>query len=270
ELLVSQKTITKQAGKTTDLTPLSGKFDVLGEHLAAIRDATKQHTDCLRSLLEAQQSAPNFSLPEIDLTPLTDRLNRIQESLQRHSERGDTTPGTGDAKFIMSALSSHLSKIQSVTEANAQHVRTLREKQSATQEKMHIAVASTSDAIAALNQHASAQQERMHTAFASNSDAIAALNRHASAQQDRTNERVEGLNGQVGELMAGQREMVEVMRELAGSITAQNKGACDHVVVPPPRKVGRRIVGFVYDAKDGAGGGKGDGKRNGEEYWKGL
>ncbi|TKA75373.1 hypothetical protein B0A55_06009 [Friedmanniomyces simplex] len=270
DLLVSQKAMTKQAGKTTDLTPLSGKFDVLGEHLAAIRDATKQHTDSLRSLLEAQQSAPNFSLPEIDLTPLTDRLNRIQESLQRHSERGDTTPGTGDAKFIMSALSSHLSKIQSVTEANAQHVRALREKQSATQEKMHIAVATTSDAIAALNQHASAQQERMHTAVASNSDAIAALNRHAGAQQDRTNERVEGLNGQVGELMAGQREMVEVMRELAGSITAQNKGACDHVVVPPPRKVGRRIVGFVYDAKDGAVGGKGDGKRNGEEYWKGL
>ncbi|KAK0894273.1 hypothetical protein LTR02_012381 [Friedmanniomyces endolithicus] len=296
ELLASQKATSKEPGKTMDLTPLTGKFDILGEHLAAIRNATKEHTDSLRSLLEAQKSAPTPAPPKIDLAPLTDRLNRIHESLQRQFERGDNkSPSTGDAKFIMSALSSHLSKIQAVTEANAQHVKTLREKQSATQDKMHLAVASTSDAIAALNRHASAQQEKLTTAVASSTEAIAALNKHASAQQDeltnavtssseaiaalhkhasgqqdRTDERVEALNGQVRELMGGQREMVEVVRELALSITAQNKGACDHVVVPPPRKVGRKIVGFVYDAKDGpVVGSKGEGRRGGEEAVRG-
>ncbi|KAK0353662.1 hypothetical protein LTR91_020468 [Friedmanniomyces endolithicus] len=297
DLLAQQKALNKETGKTVDLAPLTGKFDILGDHLAAIRTATKEHTDSLRALLEAQESAEPVAPPQIDLAPLTDRLNRIHESLQRQFERGDNKiPSTGDAKFIMSALSSHLSKIQAVTEANAQHVKTLREKQSATQDKMHLAVASTSDAIAALNRHASTQQEKLSNAVTSSTEAIAALNKHASAQQDKltnavtssseaiaalhkhasgqqdkTDERVEALNGQVRELMGGQREMVEVVRELALSITAQNKGACDHVVVPPPRKVGRKIVGFVYDAKDGpVSGSKGEGRRGGEEVGKGL
>ncbi|KAK3631193.1 hypothetical protein LTR22_021200 [Elasticomyces elasticus] len=251
ELLESQKAMSKAtatgAGKAINLAPLTGKFDALGEHLAAIRSATEEHTGSLRALLEAQQSAPNFALPEIDLTPLTDRLSRIQESLQRQTERGDKVPGSGDAKFVMSALSSHLSKIQAVTEANAQHVKALREKQSATQEKMHISVASTSDA-------------------------IATLNRHTSAEQDRTDERVDSLNGQVRELMAGQREMVEVMRSLAMSLTAQNKESCDHIVVPPPRKMGRKVVGFVYDAKDGPVNVpmRPEMKARDSDYWKGL
>ncbi|KAK3111205.1 hypothetical protein LTR53_013778 [Teratosphaeriaceae sp. CCFEE 6253] len=228
DLVESQRAAASAAAarKEIDLAPLISKSDVLSEQLGAIRDATKEHTASLQSLLEAQKSASTPSMPEIDLTPLTDRLHRIHESLQRQSERGDKTPGTGDAKFIMSALSSHLSKIQAVTEANAQHVKALRDKQNATQQKMQVSVASTSDAITALVQN-------------------------VGVQRDRTEERAEALGGQVRELMGGQREMVDVMREVAMSITAQNKQACDHVVVPPPRKVGRKIVGFVYDAKDG-------------------
>ena len=46
--------------------------------------------------------------------------------------------------------------------------------------------------------------------------------------------------------------MVEVVRELAREIQKGAAGAgCEHVVVPPPRKMGKKIVGFVYDAKDG-------------------
>ncbi|KAK0274764.1 hypothetical protein LTR91_018627 [Friedmanniomyces endolithicus] len=271
DLLAQQKAMDKETGKTVDLTPLTGKFDVLGEHLAAIRNTTKEHTDSLRALLDAQKSAPKVAPPEIDLKPLTDRLNRIHESLQRQFERGDNkVPSTGDAKFIMSALSSHLSKIQALTEANAQHVKTLREKQSTTQDKTQLAITSTSDAIAALNRHASVQQEKLSTAVTSSAEAIAALHLRSGTQQDKTDERVEALNGQVRELMGGQREMVEVVRELALSITAQNKGACDHVVVPPPRKVGRKIVGFVYDGKDGpVVVGKGEGRKIGEEGWRG-
>ncbi|EMC99782.1 hypothetical protein BAUCODRAFT_30189 [Baudoinia panamericana UAMH 10762] len=212
-------------GPSVDLDPLA-------EHLEAIRTATENSGEQIRSLVEVQQTTPQTST-DIDFTPLTDRLNRIHATLEQQAERQNQPPSFGDPKFLMSALTSHLSKIQAVTESNALHVKSMREKQSATAERMQVSVASTSDAIAQLAQH------------------------HQRVQQT-TDARLEAVTAQVREMMSGQREMVEVMRDLAKSITAQNKGSCDHVVIPPPRKVGRRVVGFVYDAKD-------DG-----EKWKGL
>lgn len=219
--------------QSVDLTPLTGKFDGLSEHLEALRSHAGVNIAMLKQLLEAQQSASNSARPvasasePLDLTPLTERLNRIHDSLEQQAQRRASSPGSGDPKFIMSALTSHLSKIQAVTEANAQHVKSLREKQSASQDKMHIAVSQTADTV--------------------RSTAASLTQYH---EQDRT--RVETMEAQMRELMAGQREVVEVMREVARSLAAANKGSCAHVVVPPPRKMGRKVVGFVYDAKDGA------------------
>lgn len=197
-------------------------FSPLTEHLRGMQLATEQNSAHVKALLELHEQGSQSNNNDIDFTPLTDRLNRIYSAIEKQADRRDQSPGTGDSKFLMSALTSHLSKIQAVTEHNAQHVKALREKHSATQDKMHIAVSQTSEQVHAL-----------------------------SAHQARNDERIDATNSQVRELMAGQREMVDAMRELAKSITAQNKGACDHVVIPPPRKVGRKVVGFVYDAKDG-------------------
>ncbi|KAK5123029.1 hypothetical protein LTR85_003595 [Meristemomyces frigidus] len=227
--------------REVDLAPLAVKFDGLSQHMEALRWHAGDNAETLKQLLEAQLAASAAAPPPppptsepIDFTPLTERLNRIHDSLERQAQKRDSSPGSGDPKFIMSALTSHLSKIQAVTEANAQHVKTLREKQSASQDKMHIAVSQTADTV-----HSTAASLWQYQA----------QNDGFKAQIDG---RLEATNGQVRELMAGQRELVEVMRELAKSITAQNKGACDHVVVPPPRKMGRKVVGFVYDAKEGA------------------
>ena len=59
-------------------------------------------------------------------------------------------------------------------------------------------------------------------------------------------------NAQMRELLSGQREMVEVVRELAKSFVARNPASCGHVIVPPPRKTDRKVVGFVYDTKEEA------------------
>ena len=209
-----EKLLEAKTSQTIDLGPLAGSLE-------AIRRATEENLAQMRALTNAkQQLAPSS---EIDFTPLTERLNRINHGLQQQRE---SSSGTGDAKFIMSALSSHLSKIQAVTEVNAQHL------------KQHASRANT-------------QSSALQDSVISTSNAIAALTSHTASQLDRSNERVEALKGQVRELMAGQRELIDVMRELATSITAQNKGSCDHIVVPPPRKVGRKIVGFVYDVKEG-------------------
>jgi len=219
-----------EAGKSLGLAPLTGRIDVLSEHLEALLTSSDKNAESLRQMVEAQQQQVASAAPppppttEIDFTPLTDRLTRIHTSLEQQTQhRRDSSPGNGDPKFIMSALASHLSRIQGVTEANAQHVKALREKPSSTDDNIRTAVSEMASQVRSLASVRASQEQRL-----------------------------EATNSQVRELMAGQREMVDVMRELATSITAQQKGACDHVVIPPPRKVGRKIVGFVYDAKDRA------------------
>ena len=198
-------------------------FSPLTDHLNAVRTATEKSSEQIRSLVQSQKSsAKSDKSSGLDFTPLTDRLNKIHTVLEKQGERQNQPQGSGDSKFLMNALSSHLSKIQGVTEQNAQHVKSLREKQSSSQDKMSNTVSETSNAVRSL------------------------------VERTQENEsRIDAQNSQMRELMSGQREMVEVMRQLARSVVAQNKGACDHVVVPPPRKMGRKVVGFVYDAKDG-------------------
>ena len=209
-LLKSQEATRRES--SVDFTPLK-------DHLDAVRNASEKNSEQIRKFVESQQTSAKSS-PRLDLTPLADRLNRIHTILEKQANH--QSQGTGDTKFLMSALTSHLSKIQGVTDQNAQHVKALREKQSSSQDKMHIAVSETSEQVRLL------------------------------LQRNEENEaRIDAQNSQMRELMSGQREMVEVMRQLARSVVAQNKGSCDHVVVPPPRKMGRKVVGFVYDAKEG-------------------
>lgn len=192
--------------------PRAIDFGPLAGHLEAIREATDSSAEQMKAMIESQQQqGPPSSTKstEIDFTPLTERLNRIHKSLEKaNSGARDTSPGAGDPKFLLSALTSHLSKIQSVTEQNASAVKTITNRSKATEDKVRI-------------------------------------------DSEGFDKKLEATSSQVRELMAGHREMTKVMRELAQAITAQNKGSCDHVVIPPPRKVGRKIVGFVYDAKDG-------------------
>ena len=224
-------TFAEGAGKgQVDFAPLGGKLDSINEHLENLREWSEfnaerwqEFVDARAAEKEERQAATQSPNTEIDLTPLTERLNRIHASLEKQAFERDERPGAGDPKFLMSALTSHLSRIQAVTESNAQHITRLTSSHAGTRDKMHVAVSETSDQVRALSAHVGRQDDR-----------------------------IEGMSGQVRELMSGQREMVEAMRELARSIKSEKGGSCDHVVVPPPRKMGRKIVGFVYDGKEGA------------------
>lgn len=218
------------------------------EHLEAIRNATERNAEQIKALVEAQhkQVQTPSKNADLDLTPMTERLNKIHATLEKSSRQsGESSPGGGDPKFILSALTSHLSKIQAVTEQNAKSIHSLQQKHSSTddaQTKMHNGIATTSDFI-----------QKLATA---NMDTHRLLARRSTEVEDKAQEnmkklekRMEATNSQARELMTGQREMTKVMRDLANAISAQNKGNCDHVVIPPPRKMGKKVVGFVYDGK---------------------
>ncbi|KAI7235728.1 hypothetical protein KC343_g4824 [Hortaea werneckii] len=236
-------------------------------------------------------SRPPSASSDIDLTPLNDRLTRIHDSLERqvvmvrggsggalekddydHDDDGNeiqagrrggarTQPsanlasGAGDPKFLITALTSHLSKIQAVTDTNAQQLSRL----------LHTFPAPTGVNKPHHQQRKLPQQPNHHphnpappaeslsdpAPMSRHTTTPAAASAAAAAQQDH---RLEATHSQVRELMAGQREMIDAVRELAKSIRAEKGGSCEHVVIPPPRKVGRKVVGFVYDGK-GRGGG---------------
>ncbi|KAI7531685.1 hypothetical protein KC331_g13971 [Hortaea werneckii] len=238
-------------------------------------------------------SRPPSASSDIDLTPLNDRLTRIHDSLERQvvvarggsgeslenntteddpnddgneiqggrragvgraQPNANLTSGAGDPKFLITALTSHLSKIQAVTDTNAQQLSRL----------LHTFSPPTGVNKPQHQQQRKQPQQPNHHPHdpglsaellsdppPSSRHITAPAAASAAIQQDH---RLEATHSQVRELMAGQREMIDAVRELAKSIRAEKGESCEHVVIPPPRKVGRKVVGFVYDGK-GRGGG---------------
>ena len=271
----------------------------LVEPLDAIRAASEQNSNHLASLLEAHHESGSREHGSQDLEPLTDHLEALRATTEHNSEtmielleslavgrqtvtesnktaltpfddrssflseRQHEGPGIGDSKFLLSALTSHLSKIQAVTESNANAVRSV---QAATESNAHalrsiqtstetnaiavrsIQAATESNAIVVRSTAESSQalQRSLTTAVTDTSGNIRAL----AAKHKDLAAQVAVREGQVREVVRSQADMVECVRDLAKSIKAQEKAACNHVVIPPPRKTNRKVVGFVYDAKD--------------------
>ncbi|KAK5110624.1 hypothetical protein LTR62_005663 [Meristemomyces frigidus] len=216
---------------------------VLVEHLQGIRVATEKNSEHIRALAESYHRARHTPPPraEIDITPLTERLNKIHTVLESQAvERSRaTSPGVGDAKFVLSALASHLSRIQAITESNAQAVVAFRDAQGKGQESWQKAVASTAETLALLARQ-QAQRDALLTRQRAEQSQL--LERARNSDQ-----RIDTLGGHVSDLMTSQKNVVDVVRELAKSLAAQSQVKPGQDVLPPPRKVGRKIVGYVYD-----------------------
>jgi len=217
----------ESAPQDLDLSPLNIHFE-------ALLQQGKDSAEVMQQLLSAQNStreAVESNAGELDFSPLVEYLEAIRDSshantaatsrlntlLQKHTEQS-----RGNDTQLAENLTTHLSTLQSVTEQNATHLKQQRENHTASATRMEKSVTATSEQMRSLVERNKLQESK-----------------------------VEAQHNQMRELMSGQREMVEVMRQLTKSIVAQNKSSCDHIVVPPPRKMGRKVVGFVYDAKDG-------------------
>nr|OQO30753.1 hypothetical protein B0A51_02449 [Rachicladosporium sp. CCFEE 5018] len=259
------------------VTPPSD-FSPLVEHLTALHTATKDNSAQLAALMKSQAADQKAVVPAssaVDFTPLAERLSHIHTSLERQAEaaRSVSPSGTGQVKFIMSALSSHLSKIQAVTEANATAVQSLRETHLARENEMHVYISTTNDQIRMLREAQKTAQTPVLQAVARTTEDVRSLAQHlrgvnktitdsraaSTTELKALGERAkafEGVrDGQVNQVLRAQTEMVDSVRELAKALKEEKK-ECGHVVIPPPRKTGRKVVGFVYEARPERGAGK--------------
>lgn len=66
----------------------------------------------------------------------------------------------------------------------------------------------------------------------------------SQAQSAEFENRLDVMSSQIESLLQGQREILESLRSLSDR---KGEGMNNPVVVPPPRKVGRKVVGFVYE-----------------------
>ncbi|KAK6433164.1 hypothetical protein LTR95_010664, partial [Oleoguttula sp. CCFEE 5521] len=252
------------------VTPPSD-FSPLVEHLTALHTATKDNSAQLAALMKAQAAKQKAVVPAssaVDFTPLAERLTHIHNSLERQAEgaRSVSPSGTGQVKFIMSALSSHLSKIQAVTEANATAVQSLRETHLARENEMHVYISTTNDQIRMLREAQKTAQTPVLQAVARTTEDVRSLAQHlrgvnktitdsraaSTTELKALGERAkafEGVrDGQVNQVLRAQTEMVDSVRELAKALKEEKK-ECGHVVIPPPRKTGKKVVGFVYERR---------------------
>ena len=219
-------------------------LEPLVEHLEAIRSTTEHNSDTIIELLESL-AVGRQTVSESDKTALTPFDDRVSFLPERQQEG----PGIGDSKFLLSALTSHLSKIQAVTESNANAVRSISAVTESSANAVRTIQANTesnANVVRSTAESSQALQRSLTTAVSdtsSNIRALAAKHKDLAAQ-------VAVREGQVREVVRTQADMVECVRDLAKTIKAQEKAACNHVVIPPPRKTNRKVVGFVYDAKD--------------------
>jgi len=257
----------------------------LAEPLDAIRAASEQNSNHLVNLLEAHHESKSEELGSLDLEPLTDHLEALRATTEHNSdtmielleslavgrqavteanktaltpfddrvsflpERQQEGPGIGDSKFLLSALTSHLSKIQAVTESNAKAVRSMQsvtESNTNAVRSIQAAVESNANTVRSTAESTQALQRSL---TASVTDTSASIRSLATKHKDLAAQ-VAVREGQVREVVRSQADMVECVRDLAKTIKAQEKAACNHVVIPPPRKTNRKVVGFVYDSKD--------------------
>ena len=216
-------------------------FEPVAKHMDAIREVTTENTEQIRMFIERQRDPSQSSADarpishDLDFSPMTERLDRVHATLEKTTSYFQAqSPGTGDAKFLISALSSHLSKIQAVTEQNANAIKAIASNRESAPKPLsgdgtNAAIRETNDRLQALTQVLTEREMA------------------AKPGEDKLEQKIEDTSWQVRELMAEQRTMVHMVREIVSSIKANQKTASANVVIPPPRKVGKKIVGFVYD-----------------------
>jgi ribosome assembly protein YihI (activator of Der GTPase) len=231
-------------------------LQLLREHLEALRTTTEHNSCTMVELLESMAVSRSV-VKETSSTALTPFDDRVGNAMDRQPESN----GIGDSKFLMSALTSHLSQIQAVTESNANAVRATRESSHALQRSMTAAVSDTSgniQALAAKHKDLAAQaavrEGQVKEVVRSQAEMVQCVRDLAKTikAQDQT-EVIQCVRDLAKTIKAqDQTEMIHCVRELAKTI-AQEKATCGHVIIPPPRKTNRKVVGFVYDSKDGNG-----------------
>jgi ribosome assembly protein YihI (activator of Der GTPase) len=209
-------------------------LQLLREHLEALRTTTEHNSCTMVELLESMAVSRQV-VTEANRTALTPFDDRVGNPMDQNN-------GIGDSKFLMSALTSHLSQIQAVTESNANAVRATRESSHALQRSLTAAVSDTSGSIQAL----AAKQKDLAAQVAVREGQVKEVVRSQAEMVQSVRDLAKTIKAQ------NQTEMVECVRELAKTI-AQEKATCGHVVIPPPRKTNRKVVGFVYDSKDANG-----------------
>ncbi|SMY18581.1 unnamed protein product [Zymoseptoria tritici ST99CH_1A5] len=178
--------------------------------LSSIRESTVEHTKQLKSVLGMQKELGN-RYRSVDLGPLTNRLASMHNTpLDR--------PVSKDLESDLRSVAASLEEIHTLAKQTTTAVQALAAQQNTTQLSLR--------------------------QLSSQTRSLAETSRQVNADRDL---RLDAMKDQLRVVVAGQTEMCELMRSWMEDMQTSKSASCGHVISPPPRKVGRKIVGFVYD-----------------------
>ncbi|KJX95802.1 hypothetical protein TI39_contig1039g00001 [Zymoseptoria brevis] len=178
--------------------------------LSSVRDSTVENTKELKSVLGMQKELGN-RYRSVDLGPLTNRLASIHNTLLER-------PVPKDLKSDLRSVAASLEDIHTLADQNATAIQSLAAQNNTTQNSLR--------------------------QISSQTRSLAETSRKVNVDRDS---RLDTMKDQLRVAVAGQTEMCELMRSWMEDMHPSKSASCGHVISPPPRKVGRKIVGFVYD-----------------------
>ncbi|KAK8203393.1 hypothetical protein M8818_005284 [Zalaria obscura] len=208
-----QKLIEETAGSVKDLSDTQKARD---EGLGRLQDIVQEIAGHIGALVKTQQSSEDrVASTHKALEQNTAYIKAIAEKPQPQAQGGVASAGSTQ-------------KMQAAMEQNSTHLKGIADAQKVGNKQMN-------KINAALEKQAHGQDE-----------AVRQIKSFGETQNKLTEQVVDALERQ-REASARQQESFEkAVKGMMEMMERQPKVECTHDVMPPPRKVGRKLVGYVY------------------------
>jgi hypothetical protein len=198
------------------------------ETLQKLQKEASQTTAILRGITDRLTAAATTQAPAPVQAPYTDLLQRLQKDITTNTTLLQTL--CSDQKMTKKSLSSIQSTFDTTTTTQKAITSQLKH--------LHTLAESTQSSILHLSSTQSASEAKMEKQMQQ-------MKKHISLEMDKQQEAFKGQLEKQQDIFKGQLD------EILGAVRGRNvvrSAECGHgEVLPPPKKIGRKIVGYVYE-----------------------
>lgn len=208
---------------------------------------TKSNMD---ALLEGQQAnAKGMQKVQTTMDQMLHQVNVLDKRQQCHEEAMATMQSAIEESAIEQSASGsdadHSSTLHAEVSENSAHLKTLLDSHK-TAKKSIQKMQSTLDQQAASQKALAEQMEAIYAANVAIQASIKRMNDNQDARFEKLLLAFDRHTTRTHEVMASQQDTLKATRnDIMGAIQ-DRASACNHDVLPPPRKVNRKLVGYVY------------------------
>lgn len=232
---------TPQNDTERDRTGLA-QLSITSDRIHRSVSQTKSNMD---ALLEGQQAnARGMQKVQTTMDEMMHQIDALDKRQQDHEE-ATTTMQSAIEQSASDSDADHLETLHAEVLENSTHLKTLLDSHK-TAKKSIQKMQSTLDQQAASQKALAEKMEAIYAANVAIQASIKRMNDHQDARFEKLLLAFDRHTTRTHEVMASQQDALKATRnDIMGAIQ-DGASACNHDVVPPPRKVNRKLVGYVY------------------------